>query len=59
VRRKFAPIVLALLLFASSPPLFAQERVEVGIFLDYLNISETSTNNFGLGGRFAYLIHRK
>ena len=57
--RKFAPIVIALLLSASSPRLFAQGRVEAGIFLDYLSISQTSTNNFGLGGRFGYRIHRK
>jgi hypothetical protein len=37
----------------------AQERVEVGVFLDYLSISQTNTNNFGLGGRFGYRIHRK
>jgi hypothetical protein len=59
VWRKFAPIVMALLLCGSSPPLFAQERVEAGIFLDYLSISQTSTNNFGVGGRFGYRIHRK
>jgi len=59
VPRKFAPIVTALLLSASSSRLFAQERVEAGIFLDYLSISQTSTNNFGLGGRFGYRIHRK
>ena len=57
--RKFAPIVIALLLSASSPRLFAQEHVEAGIFLDYLSISQTSTNNFGLGGRFGYRVHRK
>ena len=59
VRRKFAPIVIALLLCGSSPRLFAQERVEAGIFLDYLSISQTNTNNFGLGARFGYRIHRK
>ena len=57
--RKFAPIVIALLLSASSPRLFAPEHVEAGIFLDYLSISQTSTNNFGLGGRLGYRIHRK
>jgi hypothetical protein len=43
----------------SSPRLFAQERVEAGIFLDYLSISQTNTNNFAVGGRFGYRIHRK
>jgi hypothetical protein len=59
VGRKFAPIVIALLLCGVSPPLFAQDSVEAGIFLDYLSISQTNTNNFGLGGRFGYRIHRK
>jgi hypothetical protein len=59
VWHKFAPIVMALLLCGSSPPLFAQERVGAGIFLDYLSISQTNTNNFGLGGRFGYRIHRR
>jgi hypothetical protein len=38
--------------------LFAQKRVEVGILLDYLSISQTNTNNFGVGGRLGYRIHR-
>jgi hypothetical protein len=59
VWRKFAPIVIALQLCGGSPRLFAQERVEAGIFLDYLGISQTNTNNFGVGGRFGYRIHRK
>jgi len=35
----------------------AQSRMEAGIFLDSLSISETSTNNFGLGARFGYRVH--
>lgn len=46
-----APILLAT--FAA-----AQSRMEAGIFLDSLSISETSTNNFGLGARFGYRVHR-
>jgi hypothetical protein len=57
--RTFAPIVIALLLCGSSPRLLAQERVEAGVFVDYLSISQTNTNNFGVGGRFGYRIHRK
>lgn len=44
-------------LFLASTPLLAQKRVELAVFIDYLNISQTSTNNFGLGGRFGYRIH--
>ncbi len=54
--RKLTPIILPLLLFATSSS-FAQ-KVEAGIFLDYLSVSQTSTNNFGLGARFGYRIHR-
>jgi hypothetical protein len=41
-----------------SSPLLAQSRMEAGIFLDYLSISQTGTSNFGLGGRFGYRLHR-
>jgi hypothetical protein len=56
--RKLSPIVLALLMLATLSSSFAQKRIEAGVFIDYLNISETSTNNFGLGGRLGYRIHR-
>src|ERR1700738_5698426 len=56
--RKFALIVLSLLIFASSSLMSAQNRVELGVFIDYLSSSQTNTNNFGLGGRFGYRIHR-
>lgn len=36
---------------------FAQKKVEVGIFLDSLSISQTSTNDFGLGARLGYRVH--
>src|SRR6202165_549648 len=47
-----------LVLLFAAPPLFAQNRVELGIFIDYLSISQTNTNNVGLGARFGYKIHR-
>ena len=47
--------LIAFLLMASLS--FAQQRIELGIFLDSLSISQTSTNNFGLGARFGYRIH--
>jgi hypothetical protein len=56
--RKFDLIVIGLLLCGSFSRLFAQKRVEAGIFFDYLSISQTNTNNFGAGGRLGYRIHR-
>lgn len=35
----------------------AQSRMEGGVFVDYLNISQTATNNFGIGARFGYRVH--
>ena len=35
----------------------AQSRIEAGLSLDSLNISETKTTNIGLGGRFGYSLH--
>lgn len=59
--RKFLPtrkfVRILPLLIVTCSPLLAQQRVELGAFVDYLNISQTSTNNFGLGGRFGYRIH--
>jgi hypothetical protein len=55
---RFALIFIALQLCGSSCWLSAQKRVEAGIFLDYLGISQTNTDNFGLGGRFGYCVHR-
>jgi len=56
--RKLPIIIIAFPLCGSSP-LLGQERVQAGIFIDYLGISQTKTNNFGVGGRFGYRIHRK
>lgn len=54
--RKLACIAPLLLFLAPSSSL-AQKRVELGVFVDNLNISQTSTHNFGLGGRFGFRIH--
>ena len=55
--RKLAFVFLIFFVLGTSS-LFAQKRVEAGVFLDYLSVSQTSTNNFGLGGRFGYRVHR-
>jgi hypothetical protein len=47
--------LLALLLSAGVAP--AQSRMAAGVFLDYLNVSQTQTPNFGIGGRFGYRVH--
>ena len=57
--RQLRPILVALLLYAISPhDVFAQKRIEAGVFLDYLSISQTNTSNFGVGGRFGYSFRR-
>lgn len=48
---------LALSLLLLSSACCAQSRMEAGIFLDSLDVSQTSTNNLGLGARFGYRIH--
>jgi hypothetical protein len=50
-------IFFVLLVFGGSLSLNAQKRVEVGLFIDYLNVSQTHTNNFGVGGRLGYRMH--
>src|ERR1700750_231782 len=54
---KVALSVAALLLCASSSLVYAQNRIEAGLLLDYLSISQTKTNNFGVGGRLGYRVH--
>lgn len=54
---KFVLVAITLFFCVSSSKLFAQNRTEAGIFLDYLGISQTGTDNFGLGGRFGYRVH--
>jgi hypothetical protein len=48
---------LTLVFLSLSCASLAQSRMEVGIFLDSLDISQTSTNNLGLGARFGYRVH--
>jgi hypothetical protein len=54
--RRLALISFTLLLSCISA--FAQKRVELGIFLDSLDISQTSTNDLGLGARVGFRVHR-
>ena len=49
--------VAALLLCEHWSLAHAQKRVEAGLFLDYLGVSQTQTNNFGVGGRLGYRAH--
>src|SRR6201993_5287671 len=53
--RKFT--LLVILLSCGSSCLLEQSRIETGVFVDYLSISQTSTDNFGIGGRFGYRVH--
>jgi hypothetical protein len=54
--RKFTFFLLIFFL-PGTCSLFAQKRIEAGVFVDYLDVSQTNTNNFGLGGRFGYRVH--
>ena len=50
-------MALLICFLVGTSSLFAQKRLEAGVFLDYLDLSQTSTNNFGLGARFGYRVH--
>jgi len=49
---------LAVIVLFGPPWLGAQKRIEAGLFLDYLGVSQTKTTNLGLGARFGYRLHR-
>src|SRR5438270_13396096 len=53
--RKLTLLLLVVPLIATVSQ--AQSRMEAGVFVDYLSISQTSTDNFGLGARFGYRVH--
>jgi hypothetical protein len=51
-------LTLAALLLSENWNLaYAQKRVEAGLLLDYLGVSQAQTNNFGVGGRLGYRVH--
>jgi hypothetical protein len=51
--------VLAVSLFASDVDAQEHEHLQVGVFGDYFNTSQTSTSSFGVGGRIAVPILRR
>jgi hypothetical protein len=55
---KVVLMVTAFLLCQNWGLAHAQKRVEAGLFLDYLGVSQTQTDNFGVGGRLGYRVHR-
>ncbi|HEV2399127.1 MAG TPA: hypothetical protein VGS27_19430 [Candidatus Sulfotelmatobacter sp.] len=55
MRKLTLAVFIALLLTSCFS--FAQSRMEAGIFLDSLSISQTSTDDIGLGARFGYRVH--
>ncbi len=55
--RKVIFLATWLVLRGCSSPVFGQSRAEAGAYVDYLGISQTNTNNFGLGARFGYRAH--
>lgn len=52
---RYIRLLLAFLFTTGS--LWSQKRVEAGVFLDYLSVSQTSTSNYGVGVRFGYRVH--
>lgn len=50
-------MLLPFLLCASLSRARAQSRMEAGLLLDYIDVSQTRTPNIGLGGRFGYRVY--
>ena len=49
--------ILTLVLCGGSYQAHAQKRVEGGVFLDYLSVSQTKTGHPGLGGLVGFRVH--
>lgn len=54
---KVAFAMTAIVLAGCSCLVHAQRRVEAGLLLDYLSISQTKTDNLGIGGRLGFRVH--
>ena len=52
-------LAIVVLLCGSSSTLCAQRRFQAAVLLDYIGISQTNTDNFGIGGRFGIRIHHR
>ncbi|HXS78174.1 MAG TPA: hypothetical protein VN753_18495 [Terracidiphilus sp.] len=50
--------IAVLSLIGISSVAHAQRRVEAGLLLDYLSVSQTQTDNVGIGGRLSIRVHR-
>ena len=50
--------ILLLVVLCTGASARAQKRVEAGAYLDYLSVSQTSTDNVGLGGRIGIRVRR-
>jgi len=55
---KLSLAVALFLLYGCSLRAFAQARVQAAVFLDSTTISQTNTNEVGLGVRAGYRVHR-
>ena len=55
---KVVVAIVVLTFCVNSSVAGAQRRVEAGLLLDYLSVSQTKTNNFGVGGRLGFRVHR-
>jgi hypothetical protein len=55
---KVGCVLAGILIGVWLSPARAQSRMEAGVLLDYLNVGQTQTPNFGVGGRFGYRVHR-
>lgn len=55
---KLVVAIAVVLLAGSSCVARAQRRVEAGLLLDYLSVSQTQTDNFGVGARLGFRVHR-
>src|SRR3954451_22163230 len=56
--KKLALLFIFALTMAASPSLFAQDHGEIGAFFDYLRLDPINLNQYGIGGRVGFNVHR-
>jgi hypothetical protein len=52
--KRIGVLCIVALVMTLAPALFAQNHGEVNVFVDYMHVNPTDTNNVGLGGRVGF-----
>ena len=56
--KRIGLLLIVGLVLTVAPALYAQNHGQVGVFVDYMHMNPTDTNQIGLGGRVGFNVHK-